>query len=62
MSHVLLTILHHLYGYRHRWTASTHGGISHHKEGVGRMRGKFFDEILGGVVVHCKLVLHIISA
>lgn len=24
------------------------------------MRSKFFDEILSGVVVHCKLVLHII--
>lgn len=57
-----LTVLHHLYCYGHRRTTGAHGRIGHHKERIGSMRSKFFDEILGGVVVHRKLVLHIIRA
>lgn len=58
----LLTVFHHFYSYGRRWTAGAHGGVSHHKERISSMRGKFFDEILGGVIVHRKLVLHIIRA
>lgn len=56
----LLTVLHHLHCYRHRWTAGAHGRVGHHKERIGSIRGQFFDEILSRVVVHCKLVLHIV--
>lgn len=56
----LLTVLQHLYSYRQGRAAGTHGRVSHHKKCVGSMGEKFFDMILCGVVVHRKLVLHII--
>lgn len=59
---LLLTVLQHLYSYRQGWAAGTHGRVSHHEECVGGVGEKFFDVILGCVIIHCKLVLDIIGA
>lgn len=56
-----LTVLHRLHSDGLRWTAGPHGRISHHVEGVGRVRLQLLHVELRRVVVHCKLILHVIE-
>lgn len=59
---LLLTVLQHLYSNREGPATGTHWRVSHHKERVGGVGEKLFYVILCGVVVHRKLVLHIVRA
>ena len=59
---LILTVLQHLYSNRQGRATGAHRRVSHHEECVGSMWEKFFDVVLGGVVVHRKLVLHVIWA